>query len=296
MNRGVFLSFDFPNPKRKNKMTTTPNLTETKQPLILTGSGYGLQIAPAYQELKLELLKKAALITTVADEIGDAAADAQIKALGAMRIETEKSRKLVKEPAIVFGRDVDQKAKDFIVEIDAEESRLKSLRGEFAQEVLAERHRLLTEIRAKAEAEATAKREADEAKRQADAAAEKARLEAEELAFSASTPEEDAQAARAAELMAAAEAKRIGDAADAAARAASLPVNVTTFVPEAPKGVKMVVDVEIISADLLYEYDLGLVDVTARRADLLRHIEARRVGDTLPEIPGVRVFLRPQVR
>jgi hypothetical protein len=78
-----------------------------------------------------------------------------------MRIEVEKSRKLVKEPVNRIGKMIDQAAADFLVEITAEEGRIKQLIGNHAEEVL----------RIKAEKERV-EREAFEAARKAREAAE----------------------------------------------------------------------------------------------------------------------------
>jgi hypothetical protein len=78
-----------------------------------------------------------------------------------MRIEVEKSRKLVKEPVNRIGKMIDQAAAEFLVEITAEEGRIKQLVGRHAEEVL----------RIKAEKEA-AERAAFEAARAAREAAE----------------------------------------------------------------------------------------------------------------------------
>lgn len=277
-------------------MTTALVETEPKQPLILTGDGYGLTIAPEYETKKLELLKNAALIVIVNDAVGDAAADSQIKLLAAMRIAVEKSREMAKRPALDFGKDVDAKAKAFVTAIDAEETRLKKARGSYAEAVIRERNRVLAEMEAARQETARIEREA-EAKRVAEAvAAEKARLEAEEAAWNATTPEEEAAADEAAKIAEAAQAKRVADATAEAARIAALPVAAPVFVPEAPKGVKMVPDYELTDILALLNHNAGLVTLTERRKEILEAIARGMIGDAPPQIPGLRVFMRPQVR
>jgi hypothetical protein len=278
-------------------------------PLILAGTGYSLAIAPSYQKKKDELLKHAGMIVTIKDPASDTAADIQIKALAAMRIEVEKSREAKKRPALDFGKLVDTTAKEFVSAITAEEDRVKKLRGDYAAAVLAERNRILREAEAKRQAEEKAKREAEaaaakaEAERlAAEAAAEEARRKAEEDAFNAVSPEEEAAAAKAAEeakaksaALAAAEAARIAaEKAESDRKAAE--VVVPEFVPEAPKGVKMVPEYEVLDLDKLYRHDAGLVTLTERRKEILAAIAAGMNGDTPPEIPGLRVFMKPQVR
>jgi len=269
---------------------------EPKQPLILKGSGYGLTISQSYQEKKAELLMASAQIVAINDTAADEAADAQIKQLAAMRIETEKARVTVKQPALDFGKLVDTEAKTFVQEIDAEEKRLKAARGTYAAAVLAERNRVLREAEEARQAQIKAAWEAEEAKRLADAAADKARRDAEEAAFNAVSPEEEAEAARKAEEAAALEAKRIAEEQAEAARKAALPVAAPTFVPEAPKGVKIVADYEVTALDALYRHNVALVSMEPRRKEILDAIARGTIGEGLPTIPGLRVFLKPHVR
>jgi hypothetical protein len=136
------------------------NTTELT-PLILAGDGYQLTIADEAIIRKAELLKHSAEITAVNDNDDSARAQFHTRHLAAMRIEVEKSRKLVKEPVNRIGKMIDQAAADFLVEITAEEGRIKQLIGRHAEEVL----------RIKAEKEA-AERAAFEAARAAREAAE----------------------------------------------------------------------------------------------------------------------------
>ena len=55
--------------------------------------------------------------------------------LSAMRIEVDKCRKEIKEPVLRVGKLIDQAAKDFMAEIELEESRIKGLIGDHANEV-----------------------------------------------------------------------------------------------------------------------------------------------------------------
>ena len=136
------------------------NTTEI-MPLILAGDGYQLTIADEAIQRKAELLANSASITAVADNDDSARAQFHTRQLAAMRIEVEKSRKLVKEPVNRIGKMIDQAAAEFLVEITAEEGRIKQLVGKHAEEVL----------RIKAEKEA-AERAAFEAARAAREAAE----------------------------------------------------------------------------------------------------------------------------
>lgn len=130
-------------------------------PLILAGDGYQLTIADEAIQRKAELLANSAVITAVNDNDDSARAQFHSRNLAAMRIEVEKSRKLVKEPVNRIGKLIDQAAAEFLVEIAAEEGRIKQLVGDHAEEVL----------RIKAEREA-AERAAFDAARSAREAAE----------------------------------------------------------------------------------------------------------------------------
>lgn len=141
-------------------MNETTEITEI-MPLILAGDGYQLTISAEAEQRKTELLAKAEAITTVTDNDESAKAQFQSRSLAAMRIEVEKSRKLVKEPVNRIGKMIDNAAADFLAEIVAEENRIKKLVGDHANEVL----------RIKAEKEA-AERAAFEAARAAREAAE----------------------------------------------------------------------------------------------------------------------------
>ena len=130
-------------------------------PLILAGDGYQLTIADEAIIRKAELLKHSSEITAVNSNDDSARAQYHTRHLAAMRIEVEKSRKLVKEPVNRIGKMIDQAAADFLIEITAEEGRIKQLVGKHAEEVL----------RIKAEKEA-AERAAFDAARAAREAAE----------------------------------------------------------------------------------------------------------------------------
>ena len=137
------------------------NNTTELMPLILAGDGYQLTIADEAIIRKAELLKHSSEITAVNSNDESARAQYHTRHLAAMRIEVEKSRKLVKEPVNRIGKMIDQAAADFLIEITAEEGRIKQLVGRHAEEVL----------RIKAEAE-RAERAAFEAARAAREAAE----------------------------------------------------------------------------------------------------------------------------
>ena len=130
-------------------------------PLILAGDGYQLTISEEAIQRKSMMLSMSAFVTSVTSNDDSAAAQFHTRSLAAMRIEVEKSRKLVKEPVNRIGKMIDAAAAEFMVEINAEEGRIKQLISKHAEEVM----------RIKAEKERI-EREAFEAARAAREAAE----------------------------------------------------------------------------------------------------------------------------
>ena len=147
-------------------ITKTPD-TETTA-LILAGEGYSLTIAPEAEERKLRLLSAASGITRVStnDESGDA--HFQSRRLAQMRIEVEKSRKLVKEPVQRIGKLIDQAAKEFLESLEVEETRINGLIGDHASEVARKKALAEAEERKAFEFARAARDAADESGRIAD--------------------------------------------------------------------------------------------------------------------------------
>tara|TARA_R110000868_G_scaffold2666_11_gene18860 strand:- start:15 stop:728 length:714 start_codon:yes stop_codon:yes gene_type:complete len=112
------------------------NETNDITTLILAGDGYQLTISAEATARKEAMLVKSGSVTTVASNDDSAAAQFHTRSLAAMRIEVEKSRKLVKEPVNRIGKLIDATAADFMVEIVAEEGRIKQLIGDHAKEML----------------------------------------------------------------------------------------------------------------------------------------------------------------
>jgi len=138
------------------------NATTELMPLILAGDGYQLTISDEAIQRKAEILSASSSIEIVGDNDESAVAQRHTRQLAAMRIEVEKSRKLVKEPVNRIGKMIDQAAAEFLVEITAEEGRIKQLIGRHAEEVL----------RVKAEAERVERAAFDAARAAREAAEE----------------------------------------------------------------------------------------------------------------------------
>ena len=129
--------------------------------LILAGDGYQLTISPEAEARKAALIEKASEITSVTSNDESGKAQFQTRSLAAMRIEVEKSRKLIKEPVNRIGKLIDQTAADFLAEITAEENRIKKLVGAHAEEVLRIKAAKEAEERKAFEAARAAKEEAE---------------------------------------------------------------------------------------------------------------------------------------
>jgi hypothetical protein len=235
------------------------------EPLILAGDGFQLAIAPEAETLKAELLQSAAAITRVSGPDENETARTAIKALGAMRNAVEKSRKLVKEPVLQIGRDIDAKAKDFVGQIEAEEKRVAGLLADYATEVERERQRVLREMEAQRQAEEKSRREEEAAAR----AAEAARIAAEQAEWEAT---DDAQAAKAAQAaQEAAEKARM--AAEQAAKAAAAEASKPILVPAKAAGVKFTLDYEVADIERLYHTRPEFVKLEPKRAEILAYLK-----------------------
>lgn len=248
--------------------TTTAETTA----LILSGQGYELTIAQEALARKNELLGIARAVCHVRDN--DESADAQYhsRSLAALRIEVEKSRKEVKEPVNRIGKLIDQAAKDFLADIEAEEARIKKLVGDHAEEVArlkAEKERL----------ERIAFEEARAAREAADAAADAAE-----------------STGKIADIIAAKKAERERMETLAARMEASESV-ATTKIAE---GVRFAWDFEVTDIEAFAAARRDLVDITPRRADILaeikRHAERSELaGLNFGNAVGLRAFKKPVV-
>ena len=253
-----------------NTMITKTTDTETTA-LILAGDGYQLTIAPEAEERKLELLVQAATITEVTSN--DESADAQFvsRRLAAMRIEVEKSRKLVKEPVNRIGKLIDSTANNFMAAIESEEKRITRIVGDHAEEV------------------ARLKREKERAEAQAFADARAAR-DAAEAAMDAADSTGHIR-----DILVAKQAER--DRLEAAAqRMLASDELASTKVAE---GVRFAWDFDIVDINMLYLRDRSLVEITPRRAAILALIrgcaESGRDPVDVFAALGIHAFQKPVV-
>lgn len=248
-------------------------------PFSLDGEGYSLTIAPEAEARKAELLVTSSAVKTVTDNDESGNAQFVTRSLAAMRIEVEKSRKLVKEPINRIGKLIDTTAKEFLAELGAEEARIGKLVGDHAMQV----------ARAKAEAERI-EREAFEAARAAREAADRAAAAAEEAKENKLTIAEIA-AARTADKAAETERQRLL-AERMAASTAVAETNVAS-------GVRFAWDFEVEDVHLLYNRRPTLVTIEPRRSDILAMLKLLEAnGETVELVVkalGIRAFKKPIV-
>jgi hypothetical protein len=248
-------------------------ITEETTALILAGQGYDLTVSPEAEKRKADLLVTSRHVTSVTSNDESSVAQRVSRSLASMRIEIEKCRKEVKEPVNRIGKLIDQTAKDFVAEIDAEEKRITRLVGAHAEEV------------------ARIKREKEAAERRAFEEARAAREAAEAAAAAAANTNKisDVIAARRAEE----ERKALFDARmEASAEVAA--TNVAS-------GVRFAWDFDVTNIAALYNASPELVRLEPLRADILAAIKdaAAQMGDEAAcayfEQVGLCVFKKPVV-
>jgi len=247
-----------------------PTIEDTTA-LILAGDGYELTVAPEAEKRKAELIALASDVTCVTSNDESSAAQRVTRSLAAMRIEIEKSRKLVKEPVNRIGKLIDQTAKNFLDEIECEENRIKRLVGDHAEEV------------------ARLQREKEAAERKAFEEARAAREAAEDAAEAA------ANTGKISDIIAAKKAEEERKAAFDARLEASQEVNDTRI----SAGVSFQWDFEVEDMDLVITCLREALDITVKRTPILAWLkEMEADGKTVEDIAkghGIRAFKKPVV-
>lgn len=241
-------------------MSTQDTTIEETAALILAGQGYELTVSPEAVQKKTELLEKSQGIQSVKDNSESGLAQRVTRSLAAMRIEVEKSRKLVKEPVNRIGKFIDATAKEFLADLELEEIRIKRM----------------IEAQAKEAARAIALAEAEERRKMDEARA--AREEAERKAQAA------ASTGTIADVIAAKQAEQERFEKNAERMDASAVV-ATTKIAE---GVRFAWDYEIEDIDLLYAKNPHLVELTPRRSLILALLKELELDGFSTEIPGLK--------
>jgi regulator of protease activity HflC (stomatin/prohibitin superfamily) len=245
--------------------------TEATTALILSGQGYEIEIAPEALTRRAELIDASACITKVTSNDESAVAARHMRSLAALRIEVEKCRKTIKEPVLAVGKRIDQAAKAYLDDVEAEEARLKKLIGAHAEEV------------------ARLKRIKEEEERRAFEEARRAREEAERAAEAA------ASSGKIADVIAAKQAEKERREAMAARMDASAEVAGT----KVADGVRFAWDFEVENEDTVYRTARDFVDLTVKRAAVLAWLKGIDEADADPVAQaaacGIRAFKKPVV-
>jgi hypothetical protein len=241
--------------------------TDNTTALILSGQGYELTIATDAAEQKKELLTLATTVVQVKDNDESFAAQRVSRSLAQMRIAVEKCRKEVKEPVNRIGKMIDQAAKDFVADIEAEEKRITKMVGDHAAEVARikaererEERRLMDEARAKREAE--------------EAAAAKAQSTGKISDIIAAKRAEEERKAAADERMEASNEVAAAKIAD---------------------GVRFAWDFEVVDVHALYHAEPDLVSLSAKTSLVIAALKELEAEGLPAEIPGIRAFKKAVV-
>lgn len=246
-------------------------MNTTNETLILLGQGYDLAIDPAAEQRKAALLDAAGSITAVTSNDESNVAQFHVRRLAELRIEVEKSRKLVKEPVNRIGKLIDTTAKHFLDSVIEEETRIKALVGAHAEEV----------ARLQREKEEAERRAFDEA-RAAREAAEDAQTAAEETG-------------RLADIIAAKRAETARQEALTARMDASDDLAATQIA----KGVRFTWDFEIENEKQLYTLLPEMVEIVPKRREILQWLkemeEKGRNVERAASVVGITAFKKPVI-
>lgn len=239
--------------------------------LILSGEGYTLTICQEAETSKRELLASSALVATVTNNDESADAAHVMRSLAQMRIMVDKGRKDVKEPVLRIGKLIDASAKTFLLEIEAEEARLRQLIGDHANEVAR-----IAAIKAEEERKAF---EIARAAREAAAAAQDA--------AEASGKISDVIAARQAEQ---ARQETLGARMEASSELAATKV---------ADGVRFAWDFEVQNMEAVLNGLRDYVEITVKRSLILAWFkemeESGKSVEAIAESYGIRAFKKPVV-
>lgn len=285
---------------------------------IFQRSDLSVAVTPDAAELKRQALESAALISVVADDRSNAAACEAMKKLQLVKSATEKARKEIKQPVLDACRAIDAAAAAFVMEVEAESTRLARASADWQSEQTErmraierkrqeeadrlERERL-AELR-RIDEERLAKEREAAVKAAQEAAA--ARAEAEKAIAAAKTKAAKAQAAARAEserlaaearaeyerrcLAAAAEKAK----ADAEARAAQETLTLP-LAAERQKATGQTVrsewEFEVVNPFDVFRSNPGLCKIEIRASEVKAVIASQlSAGITPPKIPGLRIF------
>jgi len=300
-----------------DKNMTTSALTLIIPPALAMDSNYRLTVNPAAIAARDSLVVAARSIATV-DAANIAESQATRKALARLRIDVEKVRVELNNRPLEIQRDTNAKSATFLATVQAEESRLAKLEGDFAAEVerirraaASEAARLALEVAARrleAEQAEESRRREEEAKRlEAERAAEAARIAAAaaeasgdlDAEIDAAAAQDAATAAKEEALRARLENERLAaDERSQAACAAAMAEK--AIVPAAVSGVRHEWDYEVVNLRAFVQHCLdtgkSLIDYAPKRAAILNILRAVPLDAEPPVIPGLSVCKKAKVR
>ena len=274
-------------------MPSKKEIITDEKPLWLTGNGYTVVVSKDAEALKKKLIKDASVITQVTDTQEAEQAKAQRDDINNVLIDVEKTRKLVKQPVLDKGKEIDQTASNFTHDLTVEKLRLDKLIGDFAME----------QEKIRREAAERAAREAAEAQRiqreaeEAEARAERLRLGAEQAAAEAENRKQR-QAAEAAAQLAAEEARKAQQLSAQSASHGMQAHHASVAVMDAakPRGTSIVIDYVVTNEHLLYRAAPHLVELTPKRRDILQFLNSQKEQGLVPALPGLQVTQRASIR
>lgn len=274
-------------------MKKKEELKAPENPIWLQGTGYEVCLSEKAERLKTSLITASSMVGAVTDAVSAELAKGRRDDINKLLIEVEKVRRIVKQPVLDKGKEIDQVASTFTMDLTVEKLRLDKLIGNFA----------MAQEQIRREAADRAMREAAERERlqrqaeEVEQRAERLRLGAEQAAAEAESRKER-QAAEQARLQAEAEQVRASDLAHASGLAgmAAHSASMVVLDNQRTKGTSIVLDFEVQNIHLVYGAAPHLVELTAKRRDILTHLNAQRENGLTPSLPGLKIVERAQVR
>lgn len=262
-------------------------------PIYLQGDGWSVSISKPAELLKKELLASAKEIITIADTAQALSARNQRDDINTMLIDVEKYRGMVKKPVLDKGREIDQCASAFTMDLTAEKIRIDKLLGAFAQKEEEKRQAAARE----------AQRLADEALRieqdrlQKEDEAEAARIMADRALDEAETKKErqDAAKAQAEALRVQMEVERLR-MAHGQKQIESYKHGLVVSAPVMKGSAKPQLDFDVVDIALLYKNCPELVELTVKRREVLAELKRQQDAEVIVFIPGLKIKEEWRVR
>ena len=240
-----------------------------------------VRVTPEAEAMRESALQAAAMVGKVDNDERNAVAIVAQVELKRLINRVEADRKEVKGPVLDFGRLIDQTAKDFIVEPEAELKRVSVAVDEYATVQLARQRAAENATRLEQE-----KIEQDKRRAMMDAA----RAEAAELGKIQAAAAQDkaitqAEIDRQTQLAQAATMDAMDAVNDKFGRMAAEVTTVVSTKPEA-QSIREELEFEVVDVHVLYRHAPHLVDMTPRRREIK---EALQNGMTLPGVTSRKV-------